>query len=119
MGKLTKEQAEAQDRLLEELYGSNICIPFLGEGFSPNERNELARTLVEDGYAEILIHREGGTVYLITTKGRQFCRAGGYMQPFKDAKRTAKQRWIDRICGFLSGAVFAWALNHFYRHFCL
>jgi hypothetical protein len=101
MEKSTKEQAEAQDRLLEELYGSNICIPFLGEGFSLNERDELARTLVEDGYAEILVRREGGTVYSITTKGRQFCRAGGYVQPFKEKTQSTTKTWVKIVVGFI------------------
>jgi hypothetical protein len=113
MMKLTKKQSKGLDRLLEELYSSNVRIPLLGEGFSLNERCKLADLLVEDGYAELSHHRDGALTYTITPAGRSFCRRGGYLQPFREVTRSTVQQWIDRICGFLSGAVFAWILSHF------
>jgi hypothetical protein len=110
--RLTKKQSKELDKLLEELYKSNVHMPFFGEGFSLNERCKAADVLVDDGYAELSHRRDGELIYAITQQGRSFCRRGGYLQTFREATRATIQKWIDRICGFISGAVLAWILNH-------
>jgi hypothetical protein len=112
MKKFTKKQAKELDKILDKLYYSKQDISILGEKSSVNERYELANRLVEDGYVEQTGNRGIILQYAITPKGRSFCRAGGYQQPFRDKWRTDAEKWIDRITGFISGAMAAWILSH-------
>jgi hypothetical protein len=113
MGKLTKKEAKKLDGLLEALYHSDVRANVFSDkpGLSFSEGYGLMGILVEDGYAETLSKREDTTNYGITQKGRSLCRAGGYLQPFRERRRVTWKRLLDYVLGIATAILVGWILK--------
>jgi hypothetical protein len=102
MKKFDKKKAKELDALLDDLYRhGSVSIPLFGDGFSTNGRYSLAEDIAADGYANLCDNRHLMMFYEITPKGRSFCRAGGYVQLLRNARRRTIKTGIKFVISFI------------------